>query len=90
MRTLDQLDRLKKIHRAIESRTTGPPAALAKKVNVSERYVYRALEQLKQMGAGIRYSRRQKSYCYTNGFKLKISVLVKTETADHCHTWAHI
>ncbi len=52
---LDQLIRLK---------ATGCPADLAKKLNLSERTIYRIIKELKEIGCPISYDNERKSYYY--------------------------
>lgn len=57
----DKIDRLDKL---IKLKATGSPQQLAKKLDMTERTVYRIIKQLKEMGCPIFYDKARKSYCY--------------------------
>ena len=77
MKTLKQLERLRKAHILIKQSNTGPPAKFSKRLNISERELYRILEYLKEMDAKISFSRNTNSYHYINDFDLLVSISVK-------------
>lgn len=64
IRTLKQLEY---IHFLIHAKATGRPREFAEKLNVSERHLYRMLEEFKEIGFPIRYSKERESYIY-DGF----------------------
>lgn len=78
MNKIKTLENLQKLHLLIESECTGPPQSLARRMGLSERSVYNLLEVLKDFNAPVEYSRRRKTYYYSNHFKLdfRISLLV--------------
>ena len=80
MKTVQQLERLKAVHRLIEAKKTGTPDQLASKLNVSRRYVFRLVDQIRALGGEIAFSRRRKTYYYSNKFKLVILIKVKTKS----------
>ena len=65
MNTKNYLDRLRQINRLIALKTTGKPAELAKKLNISERALYNYIEELKQIGLPISWCKELQSYIYT-------------------------
>ena len=49
----------------IEHRTTGSPSELASKLGISERMVYKYIEDLKmEFNAPVKYSRKERTYYY--------------------------
>ena len=49
----------------IANRNTGTPAALAKKLGISERMVYKYIEDIKaEFNAPVKYSRSEQTYYY--------------------------
>ncbi len=83
MKTLKQLERLRKAHKLIQQQNTGTPAEFAIKLHISERELYRLLEYLKEMDATICFSRNSNTYFYKEDFDLlvhiSVQVLVKEE-----------
>jgi predicted DNA-binding transcriptional regulator YafY len=66
MKTLKQLERLKKIHQLIKINNTGRPKEFANKLKISESQLYNILDDLKLKGFPIKYSRNLKSYEYND------------------------
>ena len=83
MKTLKQIERLRKANKLIRQQNTGTPAEFASKLHVSERELYRLIEYLKEVDARISYSRNSNTYYYKEDFDLlvsiKIQVLVREE-----------
>ena len=77
MKTLKQLERLRKAHKLIKQGNTGSPSEFSKRLHISERELYRILEYLKEMDAKITFSRNIKTYYYTDDFDLLVSVSIK-------------
>lgn len=71
MHLIDFQDKLSFLHNLIEKQITGTPKQFALKLGVSERTVRCYIDQLKQMGAPICYSRSRQTYfyCYRVVFK---------------------
>ena len=76
MKNLKNLERLQQLHELIVKQATGSPPQIAHLMQVSERKIYQLVEQLKDIGAPITYSKRHKTYFYTEDFELKISLSV--------------
>lgn len=77
MKTLKQLERLRKAHKLIKQGNTGSPSEFSNRLHVSERELYRIIEYLKEMDAKITFSRKISSYYYTDDFDLLINVSVQ-------------
>jgi|TARA_B110000090_G_C13222696_1_gene385486 DNA-binding Lrp family transcriptional regulator len=77
MKTIKQLERVRKVHQLIKGEKTDSPKKIALALNISEREVYRILEYLKELGAKINFSRSINSYFYEENFDLLVNVSVK-------------
>ena len=66
--------RLKYIDQLIQDEMTGRPVELAEKVEVSERMIYRYIQNMKDMGAPLAYSIEKNSYIYTDRVSLKVEI----------------
>ena len=86
MKTLKQLERLRKAHKLIQSENTGTPREFANKLYISEREIYRILEYLKEVDAIICFSRNANSYYYTSDFDLMVHVSVKVLVKEEIRT----
>jgi predicted DNA-binding transcriptional regulator YafY len=64
MAFIDTLHRLEKLDQLIRFQKTGTPKDLAKKMEISERTLYRDIEYLKILGGPIYYSEDEESYYY--------------------------
>ncbi len=63
-------NKVEKINTLIRLQATGTPKDLAKKLNTTERTVFRIIKQLKEMGCPIYYDKQRGSYCYEEEGKL--------------------
>lgn len=72
MQLIKYLDRLKRIHQLVRLKATGTPQDLAKRLDISEPSVYRCLNDLKDLGAPIKYCKERQCYIYENDFDLKL------------------
>lgn len=86
MKTLKQLERLRKAHKFIQFGNTGTPKEFALKLHISEREVYRIVEYLKEVDAAICFSRTANSYYYTDDFDLFVNVSVKVLVKEEVRT----
>lgn len=77
MKTLKQLERLRKAHKLIKQGNTGSPTEFSRRLHISERELYRILEYLREMDAQISFSRSSYSYFYTDDFDLLVNVSVQ-------------
>lgn len=73
------INRMNYLCKLIEHRATGTPEELATKLNLSKRQMFNLLNNLKDMGAGIKYNRTCRTYYFSNGFSLFINVEVSDE-----------
>ncbi len=77
MQIFKYIDRINLLDKLIRQRRTGTPTDLAKRLGVSTSRLYVIIDQLKDMGAPIDYSRQLYSYYYKYEFSIFISVTVK-------------
>ena len=82
MNNLKQLERLKKIHKMINSENTGSPAELAKRLHISVRQTYLLIEMLREMDAPILFNRRTKTYYYSKDYELTININIQVLVHD--------
>lgn len=72
MKLLEQLERLRLMHKLIKEEETGSPDEFANKLNVGKRQLYNLMDDLKLLGAPIRYNTISKTYYYETECKIKI------------------
>jgi hypothetical protein len=77
MKTLHQLECLKKTHHLILQGNTGTPDKFSKKINSSKRSFFRILNLLKEMDAPICYDKKISTYYYKKDFNLEIHLSIK-------------
>ena len=69
MKLLECINRIMKLDQMIRLEITGSPQELAEKLNLSERQIYRLIDQMRSLGAEISYSQLKNSYIYLNPVK---------------------
>ena len=77
MKSLKQIQQLRKLHHMIKQEATGNPKMVAKKMHVSERQVFNLIDQLRTMDAQVCFNRRANTYYYANDFELLVNISVK-------------
>ncbi|WP_445737410.1 HTH domain-containing protein [Mariniflexile sp.] len=76
MKNLKNLERLQQLHQRIVQENTGTPKELSTLMNISERALYKLIEQLKDLTAPICYNRCSNTYYYNGDFELEINISV--------------
>jgi len=66
------IERIQYIDQLIRLRCTGSPSELAKKIGLSERSLYLHLNEMKEMGAPVKYSFSLNSYVYAEAGHFRI------------------
>jgi hypothetical protein len=81
MTLLEKLKLFNRLHGLISRKATGTPEALAARLDISERKLYRMLEEMKNFGFPIQYCSERQSYCYgkTVRFSFDLCILDKEE-----------
>ncbi len=77
MKTIKQLERLKKAHKLIQQNKTGTPNEFANKLHISERELFRTINTLKEMDAEVFFNRKSNTYYYTNIFELSVHISIQ-------------
>jgi len=75
MGSIDQINLLSRIHHMIELKCNGSPAEFAHKLGVSERTLFRKLEELRDSGIEIRYASERRSYVYLNNTRIRVEMI---------------
>ena len=73
---LKRMQTLERLHTLIQRKATGDRKALAEKLGVSERSVYRMFDHLRYLGAEIGYDGGRPLYYYWNDFALEVTIKV--------------
>ena len=76
MLLFETIDRLSRIHRLIKREGTGTPDEFAERFHLKRRQLYNILDEFKDFGAEIRYSRIKNSFYYTNDFDVNVNISV--------------
>lgn len=84
MTLFQQIDRVKYIHHLINCRATGEPGNFAEKLNLSRRQLYNLLDELKDFGAAIKYSRMEQTFYYELPFVLEIDIKMQCLDMEEC------
>jgi predicted DNA-binding transcriptional regulator YafY len=69
MNVIESVERLNRLHLLIKREATGSPAELAKRFGVCERQIYYLIDELRECGASIHYSRKKLTFYYDNDFE---------------------
>lgn len=72
-----QMELLQRIHQLIDAACTGTPCEFAKQLRISERHLRKIIDEMKDIGAPINYSRRNSTYYYIEPFEIKISCIFR-------------
>lgn len=74
MPAIQYTNRFKKINQLINQKTTGNPKELAIKLKISERQVFRYIDNLQALGGKIVFNKFINSYEYTADIKLLVKM----------------
>ncbi len=80
MSLIDHIYLLQSVHHHIEHKSTGTPKDFASRLGISERKLYRVLDELRDVGAEITFSAERSSYIYCN--EVKINIYLRIEQND--------
>lgn len=78
MEFIKQIERLQLLNKLVREQRTGSPEELARRIGVSRAKLYLILEELRDQGICIRYSKKLNSFMYENckglqlGFSFKV------------------
>lgn len=80
------IDRINLLDKLIRQRRTGTPDELGARLGISVSRLYVVLDELKAMGAPIRYSRQMLTYYYDTDYSISIAVNIEElETSQTRH-----
>lgn len=65
------ISRTRRLDKLIRRKSTGSPSQLANRLGVSEATIYRIIQEMKDMGAPIKYCRERQSYRYMRDYQLE-------------------
>ncbi len=68
---IEQHDLLHKIIKQIKKEKTGTPEQFCKKLNITQKTLYKHLSDLKDFDCPVAYSRKRKTYFFINGCELR-------------------
>ncbi len=71
------------LNKLIEEERTETPEQLAKRLGISRRQLYSYIENLKDIGLEVVFSRKNNSFCYPEQKKLEISFHLKILEEDN-------
>lgn len=77
MKAFEQLERIQRIIELIKYEKTGTPCEFADYVQISKRQLFSYLENFREMGVQIEYSKPRKTYYFPNGYELELSYSFK-------------
>ncbi len=74
MKLIEQIERINRLHELIRYRRTGTPQELAKRLGLSTSMIYKTIEELKDKGVPIEYSRQLQTYYYSHLYLMNIKI----------------
>lgn len=77
MKLIFYIERIELIHRLISARNTGTPSELAERLHISVSRVSRIIDELREIGAPIKYDRQSRTYYYERPYEITISLSFK-------------
>jgi hypothetical protein len=69
---LKEIEILQRAHRLIAQSQTGTPQVFSRRLGISERRLYGIIDEMKTMGAPIRYSRLCRTYYYVRSCEARL------------------
>ena len=84
MKALKQLERLARINKLIKEEKTGTPEEFACCLHIGKRRLFEHLDELRNMGIQIDYSKQRGTYYFSNGHEIELSFsfkIISKETA---------
>lgn len=74
---------LERLDYLIRTRATGDPAHFARRLEISERHIYRIVGELCDQGLPIKYDKKMKTYYYHEPVKLRVSLQINGKELLH-------
>tara|TARA_R110002012_G_scaffold6379_2_gene29231 strand:+ start:6481 stop:6795 length:315 start_codon:yes stop_codon:yes gene_type:complete len=82
MKAIQQFEALQQLNKLISQQKTGSPDEIATRLKISRSHVYNLVEVLRDWGAPVKYSRRLRSFFYSEPICLSIVIDVKIVAQD--------
>lgn len=70
-------ERINKAHKLILEEKTGTPEEFAEKLKIGRSQLYNLIDELKEYGAPIKYSKKMNSFYYSKPFELELKYALK-------------
>ena len=83
MNLFQDLYLLQRLDYLIRNHATGSPKELARRLELSERQIFRLIQQMKDIGFPIVYCKSQQCYYYDGEVKIRFEVLINKEKTIH-------
>ncbi len=77
MKAFEQLERFQQIIKLIKHERTGTPEEFASRLHIGKRRLYEHLDDIRDMGVQIDYSKQRSTYYFSNGNELELSYSFK-------------
>ncbi len=77
MNAINQLERIQRIIKLIKLEKTGTPEEFANSLQIGKRRLYEHLDDFREMGVQIDYSKLRNTYYFSNGHELELSYSLK-------------
>ena len=77
MKAIEQLERIQRIIKLIKHEKTGTPEEFANSLQIGKRRLYEHLDDFREMGVQIDYSKLRNTYYFSNGHELELSYSLK-------------
>ena len=79
MNLIEKIREIERLDQLIRLKATGPPKKLAGRLDVSERKLFRIINEMKNMGLPIDYCKGRRTYIYTESVKIRFELIVQDE-----------
>jgi len=81
MTLTEKIRQMERVDALIQRKATGSPATLAARLGKSERYVYKLIKMMKNLGAPIYFNYEKNSYCYEGEVIFSVGFRIRQDTA---------
>ena len=82
MQLFETIDRVHRIHKMIQQEATGSAEEFAERFHLKRRQLYNILDEFKDYGAEIKYSRVRSTYYYANDFEIIVKIDVNPLSSE--------
>lgn len=84
MNLFRRIERIQLLNKLISEQRTGTPEELANRLGISRSKLYLMLEELKDIGVHVQYSKRTATFYYSNCERLTFDYSFRVIKADDC------